>query len=401
MAKSAGVSAAPDLRLPRRWIEGVLPSELPQIAREISRRVQSDIPEYRWAAEAGHTRTIRESTEKALVTFVTQIFRTGEPTVETEAFFRELGRSEATDGRSLEALLAAFRLGALIAWRRIAAAAERNPLPSDIVARLAELVFSFADRLAQLAADGFADGRAEDVDGQGRLRTRLVRMILNQPTTSPESITELAVRVGWPVPDRVLVMELKDILTDPGAAFGPRALVDPEAAVPLVVLPAPVDVVLLAAAVAATGGRAVVGCTVSLVDAPKSLRWARLAARLRDEGVLPDHDLVVCDDHVPTLLLHAESGIGAVLVARRLQPLCDLPLARRLKFARLLAAWLEYGGSQADLAQTMNAHRQTVHYRVGRLQAMFGSQLADRDARLEILLALRWALPRWQREAAG
>jgi sugar diacid utilization regulator len=167
------------------------------------------------------------------------------------------------------------------------------------------------------------------------------------------------------------------------------------------VLPAPADPAALTAAVAATGGRAVAGCTVPLADAPKSLRWARLAARLRDEAVLPDCQLLRCDDHVPTLLLHAEPGIGAVLVARRLQPLAELPLARRLKFARLLAAWLEYGGSQAELAQTMNARRQTVHYRIGRLQAMFGAQLADRDARLEILLALRWALPQWEREVAG
>jgi hypothetical protein len=260
-AQVAPTSAAPDLRLPRRWIEGVLPSELPQIAREISRRVQTDIPEYRWASEAGHTRTIRESTEKALVTFVTQIFRTGELTAETETFFRELGRSEATDGRSLEALLAAFRLGSLIAWRRIAAAAERNPLPSEIVARLAELVFSFADRLAQLAADGFADGRTDEGDGHVRMRTRLVRMILNQPTASPESISDLAARVGWSLPEFVVVLELTDpgTTTDPATVFGPQALVDPEPAMPLVVLPAPADPAALTAAVAATGGRAVAG----------------------------------------------------------------------------------------------------------------------------------------------
>ena len=262
-------------------------------------------------------------------------------------------------------------------------------------------MFSFADRLAQLAADGFADGRAEDGDGHGRLRTRLVRMILNQPATSAESIIELAARIGWPVPERVVVMELAGTGRSANPAFGPQALGDHEQATPLALLPAPFDAAALVEAVGAAGERAVVGCTVPLADAPKSLRWARLAGRLRDDGVLPDHDLVLCDDHVPTLLLHAEPAISEVLVARRLQPLAELPLARRLKFARLLAAWLEYGGSQAELAQIMQAHRQTVHYRIGRLQAMFGAQLADRDARLEILLALRWALPHWEREAAA
>jgi hypothetical protein len=228
-------------------------------------------------------------------------------------------------------------------------------------------------------------------------------MILNQPATSAESIVELAGRIGWPVPERVVVVELAGTgaSADPCAAFGPQALADPEHASPLVLLPAPVNAAALARAVAAAGERAVVGCTVPLADAPKSLRWARLGERLRDDAVLPDRDVVLCDDHAPILLLHAEPGIGEMLVGRRLEPLAELPLARRLKFARLLAAWLEYGGSQAELAQTMQAHRQTVHYRIGRLQAMFGAQLADRDARLEILLALRWALPHWERESAG
>ncbi len=80
---------------------------------------------------------------------------------------------------------------------------------------------------------------------------------------------------------------------------------------------------------------------------------------------------------MPTLLLHAEPELAEVLVERRLAPLAAMPLARRLKFARLLATWLEHGGSQADLAATLKEHRQTVHYRVGRLQAMFGDQLTD------------------------
>jgi hypothetical protein len=380
----------------------VLPAELPQIAREISRRVRTDIPEYRWSADSDQVRTIREGTEKALLTFVTQIFRTGELTDETEDFFRGLGRIEASSGRHLESLLAAFRLGALTAWRRLAAAAERDPLPSDVVARLAELVFAFSDRLAYLAGEGFAQAAAEDTDGHERLRSRLVRMIVGQPPLSPDSILELAVRAAWPVPDRVVVAEI-DGRPDGAAlaALGPDALVDVEQPNTLVVLPAPIDAGAVAAALRGGSGRAVVGCTVALAEATQSLHWSRLARRLCEDGVLPDAAVLLCDDHAPTLLLHAEPGIAEVLVERRLAPFLAMPLSRRLKFARLLATWLELGGSQAELAQTLNAHRQTVHYRVGRLQALFGDQLCDANARVELLLALRWALPQWERAAAS
>jgi hypothetical protein len=376
----------------------VLPAELPQIAREISRRVRTDIAEYRWSADSDQVRTIREGTEKALLTFVTQIFRTGELTEESEDFFRGLGRVEASAGRHLESLLAAFRLGALTAWRRLAAAAERDPLPADVVARFAEVVFGFSDRLAHLAGEGFAQAAAEDLDGHERLRSRLVRMVVGQPALSPDSVLELAVRAAWPVPERVVVLEIHGRpAAEALAALGADALVDTEQPDTLVVLPAPIDAVSVATALTGSPGRAIAGCTVALADATQSLRWSRLARRLCDDGVLPDVAVLLCDDHAPTLLLHAEPGIAEVLVERRLGPLLAMPLQRRLKFARLLAIWLELGGSQAELAQTMNAHRQTVHYRVGRLQAMFGDQLLDGDARVELLLALRWALPHWER----
>jgi hypothetical protein len=388
-----------DLRLPRRWIETVLPAELPQIAREISRRIQTEIPDYHWAADAEHVRMLRESTEKAVLTFVTQIFRTGELTAEAEEFFRSRGRIEASEGRSLEALLAAFRLGSLVAWRRLVAATERDPLPSDVVGRLGDLLFTFADRLAHLAGEGFADAD-NDVDAHARVRTRLARLILGQPGVAVDAVADLAARVGWTVPERVVVVELDGVLDlRTLGVLGADALVDHDQNKPIAVLRAPLDVEALTAALDRIGAGAVAGCTVALSDAPRSLRWARLAARLRDDGVLPATRLTVCDDNTPMLLLHAEPSVGDVLVARRLGPLAALPLPRRLKFARLLSAWLEHGGSQADLAQTMEAHRQTIHYRIGRLQTMFGADLDDRDARVELLLALRWALPQWEREA--
>ncbi len=156
---------APDLRLPRRWHDTVLPAELPQMARDIGLRVRAEIAEYRWPADGEQARSIREGTEKALLTFVTQIFRTGEPHRGDRGLLPRPGPAGGDRGRHLESLHAAFRVGALIAWRRIAAAAERDPLPSETVARLADLVFSFADRLAQLAGEGFAQAHAEEFDG--------------------------------------------------------------------------------------------------------------------------------------------------------------------------------------------------------------------------------------------
>ncbi|HET6877654.1 MAG TPA: helix-turn-helix domain-containing protein, partial [Jatrophihabitans sp.] len=205
---------------------------------------------------------------------------------------------------------------------------------------------------------------------------------------------------------QVVVLDIHYDLAEPDpypallAGLGPDALAEIEPGSRLVVLPAPADLAAVTAVSAMLpGSRISVGCTLALPQAGQSLRWARLASRLRVAGLLPDEPVLVCDEHVPLLLLEGEPGLADVLVRRRLEPLLALPEARRLKFARLLSAWLEHGGSQAELAQQLGAHRQTLHYRIGRLQEMFGAQLRDAQARVEILLALRAALPRW--EASG
>ena len=38
-------------------------------------------------------------------------------------------------------------------------------------------------------------------------------------------------------------------------------------------------------------------------------------------------------------------------------------------------------------------------YQISRLQEMFGDDLRDREARVELILALRVALPEWEAEA--
>jgi hypothetical protein len=371
--------------LPRRWAESVLPAELPVMAREIIRRIRADVPEYRRTMDGPYGRSIRAGVEKALIGFMTQFFRTGSLSPESEQFFRDLGRSEAREGRPHDVLQTAYRIGALAAWHRIVMACEREPLPARVVGPLAEAIFGFADRLARLSGEGYAAAESEDQTVAVRQRARLARLIVTQPDVAPEAITETAARLVWTIPERVCVLDVPDAAD---ADFGPYALVDTEQH--LVVLPAPLDLELL------PPGRITAGCSLPFAEAASSLKWARLAARLRLDGTLPDAGLLACDEHVPMLLLHAEPALVDLLVTRRLGPLLALPPGRRIKFARLLSAWLENGGSQAELAETLATHRQTLHYRVGRLQVMFGAQLQDPAARVEILLALRAVLPSWE-----
>lgn len=69
----------------------------------------------------------------------------------------ELGRGEVRDGRSMDALLGAYRVGARVAWRCLAAGAVPAGLPAAEVAKFAELTFAYIDELSAASAAGHAD----------------------------------------------------------------------------------------------------------------------------------------------------------------------------------------------------------------------------------------------------
>jgi len=393
-------------RLPRDWLETLMPTELPDLVREIVTTIRTEIPEYRRAWEGPYGEVTQRSVEEALTTFVTLVTQTSDETVEPvdyDNWFWQLGRGEAMEGRTQDALQAAYRIGAKIAWRRVTALNDRSPLPPDAVARLADAVFGFVDHLAEVSARGWLDAQLAEGDAIRQLRVRLLNLLL-EPHAPMATIVEVAERIGWPIPDEVVVVDVRD--GDVPAAlgrvlFGPHALADVSSPGSTLLVPGPLDPdvreELLATDVPVL---LAVGCPVPISDAPASMHWARLAARLRGSGVLPPDRVLFCDEHLPSLMLHAHASLPSLLVQRRLAPLLALSPAKRVKFGEVLLAWLELGGSQSELAETLGKHRQTLHYQFNRLHDLFGDDLHDRTARVETLLALRAALPAWTAAAS-
>jgi hypothetical protein len=289
----------------------------------------------------------------------------------------------------------------MAAWRRVMVVSERMPLSAETVAQLADSVFRYIDRLSLLSAEGYQRamlGRSEHVN---RLRARLLQMLLDQPATPRVAIAELAAQIGWELPQQVQVIDIRDVPFPPAplaGLLGPDTLTGVEFPPPIALVPAPLRPDAVAALAATLGGaRLTVGCAVPLEQARRSLQWAQQAATLRAAGELPDVAVTHCDEHLPALLLANDPLAVEILVRRRLGPLLELSPQKRWKFGRLLAAWLERGGSQADIADVMGLHRQTVNYQFTRLHDLFGDELRDPAARVEMMLALRAVLPDWKR----
>ena len=138
------------------------------------------------------------------------------------------------------------------------------------------------------------------------------------------------------------------------------------------------------------GVPAALGPAVVLERAPLSLVRARAAHALVLDGRVGGGPLVVADEHLPALLLHAGDGALATdLAARALAPLDDLRPGARGRLRTTLRAWLDHPGQVTRVAGELHVHPQTVRYRVAQLRELFGERLEDADARFELALALR------------
>ena len=160
--------------LPPRVVDVLRPS-LPDIADEMIDAVRR-VPTYSRPLEGEFGAGIRAGVEEALHHFLAEI-EAGGP-VERADVYRGLGQGEMRAGRSLDALLSAYRAGARIAWRRFVALGSAAGLEPETLYLLAESIFAYIDALSAESADGYANEQSAAASEAELHRRRLVRMLV-------------------------------------------------------------------------------------------------------------------------------------------------------------------------------------------------------------------------------
>ena len=117
--------------------------------------------------------------------------------------YLDLGRGEMRAGRSLDALLAAYRLGARVAWRRLAAAGERAGLQPHTLYALAEAIFAYIDELSADSIEGYAREQAAAAGALQRRRQRLAALLVQDPPAAPATVEAAAANAAWRLPRSV------------------------------------------------------------------------------------------------------------------------------------------------------------------------------------------------------
>jgi hypothetical protein len=379
--------------LPRPLAE-VLRPELASLATEIVDEIRAKIPNYARPLDGPYGKSIRAGVHYALTLFIEQIANPDASAQKCYEVHHKLGQNEMREGRSLDDLQAAYRVGARVSWRRMMRVGKRNGLSSAVMSQLADAVFAYMDKLASVALDGYLEAKATSAGALETWRRRLLGMVLQTPPAPAAAIAELAQLIEWTVPDKVSPIAVHTL---PGTGHNQRkptldadVLADLDGIEPKILVPGEVTDARLAAIRAALPQcRLAVGPGVRIDAAAHALRWARKALTLAQQGVLPDRQVIRCEQHLSTVLVHSDDRLLATLRDRLLAPLRGLTAKQRERMLETLRAWLDVQGSVPDMAALLDVHPQTVRYRMRQLEQSLGTLLHDPHQRFELELVLR------------
>ncbi|MFB4305217.1 helix-turn-helix domain-containing protein [Actinomadura sp. GTD37] len=383
-------SGRPWVDLPRELADHMRP-HLDEVADDMIQEIQTRVREYDRPGDGSYSGTLRLAVERVLHYFVDRVADPAHDPAPVTDFFRAIGRGEAGEGRSLDAMQTAMRVGGMVAWRRMTEGAELLQVSPRTLGAVGEVLMEFQDELAHAAAEGFSQAKAAVAGEMQRRRKRLLDLLFADPPAAQEAIADLAAAAHWPVPRTVAAVALGRHQDTRQPAFPPDVLADLTRRTPSLIIPdpdGPGRAKLVDRALAGT--LAVVGPTVPLMEAARSIQWARKTLHLVQRGVIEAESGVIRSvEHMSTLILFQDEGLITSLADLRLAPLAHLRPSQQDRLAETLLAWLQSGRNANEVAMRLHVHPQTVRYRLRQLEELFGDQLLDPDLRFDLEIVLR------------
>ena len=454
----------------------ILRPELASLADEIIAQLREKIPEFARPIDGPYGQIMRTGVEQTLTSFVDLVADPTAPPTGRDEVALMLGKHEAEEGRSLDSLQAAYRIGAQAAWQRVMEVGHRAQLSSTVMSALADAVFRYMNDLATVSYAGYREVQARTAEAQQAARRRLLHLILDRDDPVPlRALADLAEVACWPLPDRVIAVAIAPARPDarsdvrpekrrpdtrsdarsdaqpdarpdtrsdarpdtqadtrsdakpdtrpdggsdaqsdgqPDTRAGTRSgargtaqsaltlseqmtdnndvLANLDEPQPHLLVPGDAGAYRWAALEAQLGRRrAAIGLAVPLTDAADSLRWARQALALAENGTIGAGPLVFCEDHLVTLWLLSDAALADQVSRRHFGALEALPPRQQERLTETFGAWLETRGTAAEIADRLQVHPQTVRYRIRQLERTLGDQFGDPDARFAMEMVLR------------
>jgi hypothetical protein len=315
---------------------------------------------------------------------------------------RATGRLRALQGVPLEAVLRAYRIGGRIIWEELLAAARQHVAGEydDAVLELGSTLWRLIDTSSSTLAAAYQEEARQSERRFGRGHAFL-NAILEGRAGDPALLREAAVALGLPPGGALLCVvgliesPRDEPLRAPQDVLAAQGIVSswhvrPTDLVGLVALGGRrPDTVLETLRPVVAGPVGTSPVIHELADVRSAYELARTAAR-----TLTGPGLATVDDRLPEALL-----VNCPQLLDRLLPvafgeLLTLPKPDRRTLLRTLRALLGCNGSATHAARRLHCHRNTVLYRVQRIETLTRRKLSEpRRERLAAVSGMRHGRP--------
>ena len=374
-------------------VADLLEPELETTTDEILATIAREVPDYARPLEGSFGRGVRTGVTEALRQFVELIRSPSGERGPGREVYAALGAGELREGRTLDALQSAYRVGARVAWRRLAAAATRAGVEPEVLSLLAESIFAYIEELSADSVEGYAEARSR-LEGERRRRRReLVTLLVRDPPVAEADLRAVAEAAGWRVPrtaaalacdeerlERLASRLPTDAVTAALDGIGCAIIPDPDGPGRRAEADQALQVVKARAALGPTGPAHDLGVSWSL---------ARATLRAVEAGAIEASALVRVEEVLTELLLFENRAVVERLAARRLAAFDALTPKARRRMEETALAYVQQQGNAAAMSRALGLHAQTARYRVSRLRELLGDAIDDPDGRFELELALR------------
>jgi hypothetical protein len=374
-------------------VADLIEPELETTTDEILATIAREVPDYARPLEGSFGRGVRTGVTEALRQFVELIRSPSGDRGPGREVYAALGAGELREGRTLDALQSAYRVGARVAWRRLAAAATRAGVEPEVLSLLAESIFAYIEELSADSVDGYSEARSR-LEGERRHRRReLLTLLVRDPPAAEADLGAASEAARWRLPRTAAALACDEERLERLAARLPADAVTAALdGVGCAIIPDPDGPGRRGETDRAVEGarlRAALGPAGPLRELGASWSLARATLRAMEAGAIEAPGLVRVEDALTELLLFENGALVDRLAARRLTPLDTLTPKARRRMEETALAYVQQQGNAAAMARALGLHAQTARYRLSRLRELLGDALDDADGRFELELALR------------
>jgi hypothetical protein len=366
------------------------------LATELTEVIRRAEPFYR--NEVVRVEDLRASVLDNLVHILSQLAGRVMPGLEPP---RVTGRRRAEQGVPLPVILHAYRVAGKFIWAAILAEAASDEIATTALLHAGSELWLIIDNHSGTVTDAYRDTVAERAYSDSQTRNAMLDVLLRGDPGDGSRLWECATSLRLPHHGTFVVVAAQ--VSRPGVESIPRAedtlrnrgiqsawRVELDAQVGVVVLTPRHGIDQLSALLAemASGPVGISEPYPSLDQTPGARRQARLAFA----AATPESQEIIRYGKVPIPVLLASAPDAATMVAQAiLGPVLALPAAECDVLLSTLRMWFTEQGATSVAAEKLYVHRNTVRYRLRRLEELTGRNLTEPTGVAELYLALEAA----------